>query len=128
MEEIMDYEVENTEEVSQSKKKVVVTETILQFNEHFRARISSHDVNMNLERKNKYDDGSEGWVHDGHFTQFDSMFKDMFNTMIKIRVSAKAQTETKDLWDAIRATEEEHIKWMEIRRLYENSKSKQVTN
>jgi hypothetical protein len=122
----MNYETDEIidgEESVQTKKKQIVTETLLVFNDYFRVKIASNDSTMVLERRIKYDDGSDGWVFDGYFGEFTSMFKDMFKAMVKMKVSQKAQTDMKDLLNAYKESEREMLSWLDAGRAYENSKS-----
>lgn len=116
MEEVRDYEIENESETTDTntRKKPISEETILTLNEYFRVLINSNNPSMELEKKKKYDDGTEGWTNDGFFGWFDSLLWDVGNSMTKQKLCKKSQTDIVDLRNAILEVKQMIEEWIGI--------------
>ena len=107
-------EMNDTSEGMSVKKKSVNEETLLTLNEYFRVKINNNAPSMELEKKKKYDDGSFGWVNDGHFGWFASMLIDVANSMQKEKLCKKSLTDITDLRNAILETKAMIEEWIGI--------------
>jgi hypothetical protein len=120
MEDRLDYEVEvEVDELTEegtaiTKKKPVNEETLLTLNEYFRVKINNNAPSMELEKKKKYDDGTESFVNDGYFGDFPAMLKDVASTMRKEKLCQKRITDIEDLRNAILSTNKMIEEWIGI--------------
>ena len=121
----MSEEFESNLEQELIKRKAVVQESIVNLNDYFRIKITSDDHNLILEKKKKYDDGTDSWVNDGYFGYFDALLKDVANSMRKERLLQKKVNDVEDFYNAIVATDKEIKNWCKIKGDYDEDCKKE---
>ena len=107
--EELDLELE-VDEGNGKRKREAVEPAIYEICDTFRVVIDDSDT-MILQKRSKYTDGSENWIFDGYFQQWDMMFKEVLQSLPKTAALRKGGGNLEDLIQIIKDSTKRVEEW-----------------
>jgi hypothetical protein len=107
--EELDLDQEESE-VNEKRKREAVEPAIYEICETFRVVIDDSDT-MILQKKSKYTDGTENWIFDGYFQDWEAMFREVLKSLPKVMALRKGSGNLLDLIQIIKDANKIVIEW-----------------